>query len=87
MINHHLGRFNVHRVLLEPLVQVPIGLAADIEEQVLDVVQFVLVARLVVYVVAQILQIFHSRATSLWRRYKSISYWQSYCERIVVITS
>lgn len=52
MINDHLGGFYVHGVLVEPLVEVAIGAAADLEEQILDVVELVVVARLVVDVVA-----------------------------------
>lgn len=65
MIDYHLGCFNAQRVLLQPLEEVAIRSAANIEEQIFDVVQLVIVTRLVVYVVAQILQIFHSGAAGL----------------------
>lgn len=44
MINDHLGCFNVYGVLVEPLGQIAIGLAADLEQQILDVVELVIVA-------------------------------------------
>jgi hypothetical protein len=52
MIDDHVGCFNVHRVLLQPLVQVSVCFAADFEQQTFDVIQFVIVSRLIVDVVA-----------------------------------
>lgn len=76
MINHHLRSVNFHRVLLKPLVEVAIGPAADFEQQALNVIQLVIVARLFIDVVTQILQIFHSSATRLSAngKHKSVNY-------------
>lgn len=65
MIDDHFGCLDVDGVLTKPLGQVAVGSAANIEQQILDVIQLVFVSRLVVDVVAQILQIFHSRAACL----------------------
>lgn len=68
MINHHLGCLDTNGILLQPLGEVAVGSAADFEEPILDAVELVVVARLVVDIVAQVLQIFHSRAACLNRR-------------------
>lgn len=65
MIDHHFGCLDANGVLLQPLGEVAVGSAADVEEPILNAIKFVIVARLVVDIVAQVLQIFHSRAASL----------------------
>lgn len=65
MIDHHLGCLDANGVFLQPLGEVAVGSAADVKEPILNAVEFVIVARLVVDIVAQVLQIFHSRAASL----------------------
>jgi hypothetical protein len=52
MIYDHLGGLNVHGVLMKPLVEIPIRLAAALKQEILNVVQLVIVARLIVDVVA-----------------------------------
>lgn len=78
MIHDHLRGFYGQVILLEPLEQVSIRSAADIKEQTFNVVQLMIIARLVVDIVAQILQIFHSSATGLRNagENKSINYFR-----------
>lgn len=52
MVNYHLGCFYVHGILKQPLGEISVRAAADFEEQILDIVQLLVVAGLVVGVVA-----------------------------------
>lgn len=65
MVHDHLGSLDVDGALLQPLGNVPVRATADIKQKILDVVELMIVTILVVDIVTQILQIFHSRTTSL----------------------